>query len=239
MSLGPGRIVLIIGLSSGLFFISGCRERQNKQMLPEKPPNRPELRFSAEKKEWPPRPEGRTNVTDVPWKEIPGALTPSREGELRNAALQDARVRAALGARFAYISAGTVERDKDRAPGSNEATEVRLTFFSHDKNVAVLVLMRGTEVRSVTPKEGYQPPEGVDEIKMASTLAARELHLGTKLRELQSGAIAVFPSQGQPGYGHRVLHVTFNQSGEDLPRYFALVDLTDQKVLSGGPVRQK
>jgi hypothetical protein len=99
--------------------------------------------------------------------------------------------------------------------------------------------MRGAEVTSVTPKEGYQPPEGVDEIKMASALAARALHLGTKLRELQSGAIAVFPSQGQPGHGHRVLHVTFNRGGEDLPSYFALVDLTDQKVLSAGPVGRK
>ncbi len=230
------RSILLISVLILLLDLPACKKKQDRHTLPEKPPKPPVLEFSTEQKEWPPRPVGRTNVIDIPWKEIPGALTEARAMELRQIALQDARVRAALGARFAYISADALEPDKDHPRGPNEPAEVRLTFFSHAKNVAVLVAMRGNEVVSIAPKEGYQPPEGVDEIKAASALAARMLHLESKVREFQSGAIVVVPKQGQPGYGHRVLHVTFNKAGEDLPRYFAIVDLTDQTILSGGPV---
>ena len=242
MQIRPNTIIFLL-LNVALFATAGCHKRPREhQALPEKIPTPPEVRFSNREEGWPPRPQRRTNVADVPWTPRLAALTESREAELRNAATQDARVRNALGARFGYVTAAEVEPDKQRASEAANALPVRLTFYSYTNNVAVEVRMRQSAVEEVTRREGYQPPEGADEIKAAIVLAQQDSRLATLVKGMHATAIVTYPEQGQPGYGHRVLHVSFSANGvaeEEAPRYYALVDLTEQKVVTAGPVGER
>jgi len=204
------------------------------QPLPSQPPAIHELPFSAGG-DWPPIVRGATNVRTVPWSEVPGALTEARILELREVALSDPRVQEALGARFAYVTADEVEPPK----GEARSPVARLTYYSHTNDVAIAVLVRGTEIVQVEPLRGYQPAEGTSEIERAVALALERTELSTATEGLRGTAMAVSPAEGQPGAGHRVLYVTFSRVGEARPLYFALVDLTDEQVLAYGPVRSR
>jgi hypothetical protein len=235
-------IIILLLLNVALFGTVGCHKRPAEhQALPEKIPTPPEVRFTTREEGWPPRPQGRANVADVPWTARLAALTESREAELRNAATQDTRVRSALGARFGYVTAAEVEPDKQHAGEAADALPVRLTFYSYTNNVAVEVLMRQGAVEEVTRRGGYQPPEGADEIKAAIVLAQQDSRLATLVKGMHATAIVTYPERGQPGYGHRVLHVSFsaNAAEEEAPRYYALVDLTEQKIVTAGPVGER
>jgi hypothetical protein len=218
-----------------------CRDRSaESKTLPEKIPTPPEMQLTAREEGWPPKLVGRTNVVDVPWTARLGSLTESRELELRQAATQDARVRTTLGARFAYVTAAEVEPDK-QGPAGTDALPIRLTFYSYTHNFAVDVFMRQGVVDSVSRREGYQPPEGVEEIKAAIAIAQREPRLRAAVKGMHATAIVTYPEEGQPGSGHRVLHVSFSASGgeEEVPQYYAIVDLTEQKVVIAGRVGEK
>lgn len=233
---------ILLLLNVVLFATVSCHERPAEhKTLPEKIPTPPEVRFTAREEGWPPRPLGRTNVVDVPWTAHLAALTESRELELRKAATKDARVRTALGARFGYVTAAEVEPDKQRPSGATDALPVRLTFYSYTNNVAVEVVMRQGAVEEVTRREGYQPPEGADEIKAAIVLAQHDSRLAALVKGMHATAIVTYPEQGKPGYGHRVLHVSFSANGteEEVPRYYALVDLTEQKIVIAGRVGER
>lgn len=231
--------LLLLGF---LLCIFGCRDESAKeQKMPEKIPTPPDMRFSAHEETWPPRPQGRTNVVNVPWSIRANALTEAREVELRNIAIHDAKVRGVLGRRFAYIAAAEVEPEKDRpGDGANERP-VRLSFYSYTNNVAVDVFMRQSAVAEVNRREGYQPPESAEEIKAAIVLAQHDSRVAPATRGLRATAIVTYPSEGQAGYGHRILHVSFTATGgeEEVPKYYALVDLTDQKVVAAGRVGGK
>lgn len=203
--------------------------------LPSTPGETPRIEFTGEEAGWPPQPKGAINVTRVVWEEIPGSLTDELESRIREAALRDARVREALGNRFSYISTDARELEKGRLREPTQPLSTRVVFFSHTRNVALEVYMLGTAVENVTIREGYDPPEGKEEIDAAVALAESDPRLRGQLEGLTGAALVAFPQAGQPGYRHRVLDVTFTREGEDLPRYFALVDLTDQKVLVAGP----
>jgi len=170
-------------------------------------------------------------VRDVPLTQLPDQLTDSLAARLRQVSLADSRVRAALGQRFAYISVDRVEVSKDAA-GAPQA--FRVLFFSHTNNVPVEVLIRDLTVQQVERRPNYDLPEGREEVEAAITLARRHATLRTAVAGLMGSAILVYPDSGAAGRGHRVLHVTFAREGEDVPRYWAYVDLTDQKVLRAG-----
>jgi hypothetical protein len=217
----------VIGLCS-----AGCHRADKTHALPSKVPTLPEITFTGAKEGWPPRPQGRTNEVEVPYTLRPGALTDGRAAELREAAVQEAQVRAALGERFAFITAAEVEPDKQNPHGAD--TQIQLTFFSYSNNVAVQVLMRERKVERVERREAYQPPEGAEEIKAAIQLARQDSRLREVAQNMNATAILTYAQQDRPGYGHRVLHVSFSVPGQDVPRYFALVDLNEQKILAAG-----
>lgn len=234
----PSRLELLL-LSTILFGAPGCHRVTKQRTLPDKIPRPPDLQLTGREEGWPPRPHGRTNVSNVPWTVRAGALTETLETELRTTALQDAQVRTALGERFGYVAAAEVESAKESARGAGEPLPVRLTFYSYTNNVTVEVLMQGRTVDKVNRREGYQPPEGVEEIQTAIALADRDSRLREVVQNMRATAIVTYREQGQPGYGHRVLHVSFSATGEDVPRYYALVDLTDQKIVTAGPVGER
>jgi len=207
--------------------------------LPATVPAPPDLQFTSTAEGWPPRPRDRTNVAAVPTMARPNALTEVLEAELRTAALQDSRVRTALGERFAYIAAAEVEPvDKRTPPPATGPLPVRLTFYSYSNNVAVDVLLRGREVAEVLRREGYQPPEGPEEIAEAVALARRDERVGRYVEGMGATAILTYEQPNQAS-GHRVLHVSFTPPAADAPRYYALVDLTGRSVVAAGPVAER
>jgi len=199
--------------------------------LPGKIPTVPAIEFTKVEEGWPPRPQGRTNESDVPWTQRPGAFTASQEAGLRQSALQDTQVRAALGERFAYITASEVEPDKARPRSAGEPIPVMLTFYSYSNNVAVEVHMSGQKVEKVNRREAYQPPEGAEEIKAAIALALQDPRAVESVRNMRATAIVTYREAATSEAGHRVLHVSFSTPPDYVPQYYALVDLTANKVL--------
>jgi hypothetical protein len=215
---------------------AGCRKTKQPQ-LPAKPPGVVRQEFTGPAEGFPPKVKGRTSVAARPAQESV-RLTDAVAVQTRDAALQDQRVRDLLGSRFAYIDVDEIEPEKGQPPATGPLA-TRVTFFSYANNVAVLVRMNGLQVESATRKDGYQPPEGRVEINEAIALASRDANLRDRLQGLTGHAILTYTHTGSPEYGHRILRVTFRNGDEDVPRYFANVDLTDQKVLSAGTVSQE
>ncbi|MGH7259016.1 MAG: hypothetical protein ACREIM_11595, partial [Nitrospiraceae bacterium] len=85
---------------------------------------------------------------------------------------------------------------------------------------------------------GYLPMEGGEEIQEAIALARKDTHIGGALHDLEGHALLMQPGDGifwnDPGYGHRVFWVTFSQGLTGNPQYWAVVDLSEQKVLKAG-----
>jgi hypothetical protein len=212
--------------------LPGCRREVKQPPLPTKIPVPPAIQFTKVEEGWPPRPQGRTNESYVPWTQRPGAFTESQEAGLRQAALQDAQVRTVLGDRFAYITASEVEPDKARPRNATEPVPVDLTFYSYSNNVAVEVRMTGQKVEKVYRREGYQPPEGAEEVKAAIALALQNEQAPQAVHNMRATAILTYYEPGTPEHGHRILHVSFSSLPDYVPQYFALVDLTANKVLA-------
>jgi hypothetical protein len=183
-------------------------------------------RFSGPSEGWPPRPTGNTNVQVV--ASTPGPLTEEMVPGLRAVAEANAEVRAALGARFAYVSSGLAEPEKQAATA---VRPFRLIYFSHDRNVGVDVRLDRDRVLSVSDMR-YQPPAGQEEIALAVEIARRDPRLREAAANLQGEGIRLDPQRGQPGYGNRILYVAFSRPESEHTEYGAIVDLTRQELLS-------
>jgi hypothetical protein len=213
-----------------------AQSRPKRRPLPAKQPTPPTLAFTSPSEGFPPEVKGATNVRVMEWTFRQGALTDEAEAKAREIAVRDARVRQLLGERFAYISADEIDPEGKRPRRPEETLSLRLTFFSYSENAAVRVILtpRRTVVRVVRAElvRGYQPREGRKEVEAAAALARREPRLVERTQGLIPYGLLIEPSPGRRGHGHRVIHVVFTKGDEDLPRYSAIVDLTEQKVLA-------
>jgi hypothetical protein len=117
-------------------------------------------------------------------------------------------------------------------------TRTRLGYYSHTNSMALDVFMRENHVIRTTQREGYLPPESQDDAEKAIELARQDDRLAGKVENLDGHVILMEPDEGvlwnDPGYGHRMLWVTFSRGNEGDPQYFAVVDLSDQAVLEAG-----
>ncbi|MBI5672368.1 MAG: hypothetical protein HZC50_03685 [Nitrospirae bacterium] len=167
-------------------------------------------------------------------------LTSSEVAALRRAAEGDRRVAALLGKRWAFI-------DADRLPPEGKvsfgccrdvSSMTRLVYYSYSQNVAVEVRMKDTNVLSVSPVEGYQPPEGQQDVQRGIELAKADPRLVGKVDQLQGHGLLMQPDRGffrnEPGYAHRTIWITFSKGHDGDPKYWAVVDLTEDKVLEAG-----
>jgi hypothetical protein len=213
--------------------LAGAQSRPKRRPLPAKQPTPPVLEFTSPADGFPPEVKGATNVRILDWTFHPGALTDEVETQAREVAVRDTRVSRLLGERFTYISADEIDPEGKRQRRPEEKLSLRLTFFSYSRNAAVRVILtpRRTVARAELVK-GYQPREGREEVEAAAALARREPRLGETTQGLSAYGLVVEPKPGRTGHGHRVIHVVFTKGDEDLPRYSAIVDLTDQKVLA-------
>jgi hypothetical protein len=132
------------------------------------------------------------------------------------------------------------------------APVVLLTYYSYKNSVGIQVCLRGERVeRVIRMPKGQEPPEGDEEIQDADTLARQHQNLKGKLDGLMPHGLLWEPHRGlipggsdwftswtpflnDPGFGNRVLLLTYSRGEEGDPQYWAIVDLTAQKVLDAG-----
>jgi hypothetical protein len=201
-----------------------------------RPPKGRAPRFTGPEAFWPPDVKDVTNLRKIPWDSPPGELTESLEIQVRETALKDERVREALGERYVHIATSVIDPGKE---ARHNCFTTCVTLFSYAHNQAVQVTMKGLSVDGVSKKDGYQPPEGVDEVRMAIDIARGDSRLRDKVLHLNGKGILVYPRAGSLGAGHRVLKVTFTHPGGYHPVCLAIVDLNDKRVLSLGSLEDK
>jgi hypothetical protein len=182
-----------------------------------------------------------TNVSGVTSTQGPATLSSAEKDALDAAARKDPRVAAALGARSAFIDAdlSTTEGKVDFGcctPASGRRAV--LTYYNYVENVPVQVTVKNDVVERIDRRSGYVPPEGDGEIRAAVDLARRDARLGRRVDGLDGHALLMEPERGiiwnDAGYGHRVLWVTFERGTSGDPLFWAVVDLSDQRVLEAG-----
>jgi len=183
---------------------------------------------------WPPMPKGATDVHTIPTVERPESLTDERVAAMKLAALADPNVRAALGTRFAYLTADELELPKGQTRPPGTAIPGVLAFYSHSGGMAVRVRMTGPHVDAIERLPELQPAEGADEIAEAIGLARRDERITAAVASLAGYAMLTQPLDDKRPQGQRVLYVSFSKPEDDHSEYFATVDLIQQKVLAAG-----
>jgi hypothetical protein len=93
-------------------------------------------------------------------------------------------------------------------------------------------------VFSTARLEGYLPPEGPQDVQRGIELARADSRLTGKVQSLEGHGLLMHPDRGffknDPGYGHRIIWITFSQGQDGDPKYWAVVDLTEDTVLDAG-----
>jgi hypothetical protein len=185
---------------------------------------------------------GATAAADVQSQPSAMAVTAGDARSLDATARKDPRVSQLLGARAAFISAEAADPDskvdfgccRAGAPGP----AIQLTYYSYATNAAVTVTMRNGAVAGLARRDGYQPPEGEEEVAAAIELGRKDDRLAGRVAGLEGRAILMEPERGvlwnDAGYGHRVLWVTFERGKSGDPLFWAVVDLSEQRVLEAG-----
>lgn len=171
-------------------------------------------------------------------------LTASRSASeiagLRKTAEADSRVTSLLGTRWGFIDADPMPPKGKVSFGCcrDSARFTRLTYFSYSNNVAIQVEMKDALVLQASRTDGYLPPEGPQDVQRGIELARADQRLSGKVNDLQGHGLLMQPDRGffknDPGYGHRVIWITFSQGVGGDPKYWAQVDLTDDRVLDAG-----
>lgn len=167
-------------------------------------------------------------------------LTAAEIAALRKAAEADPRVASLLGARWGFIEADRIAPDGKASFGCcrDDAQFARLLYFSYSGNVAVEVRLKEQRVIEATRRDGYLPPEGPQDVQRGIDLARADSRLAGKVQTLQGHGLLMQPDKGffknDPGYGHRTIWITFSQGQAGDPKFWAVVDLTDDRVLEAG-----
>jgi hypothetical protein len=240
--LSGGGCSLGAGASRSTFGPADVETPVAKQPLPATPPVPHRLQFAGidESGHAKPKTAAAGASTELIRKVSPAAFTTDQIAGLRQAAEANPRVVAQLGERWTFIEADRLAVEGKASFGCCTASfhQARLLYFSYSNNVAVEVQLKGTTVMAVSRREGYIPPEGDDDVRKAVELARGDKRLSGKVAGLEGHGIMMEPKQGMiwddPGYGHRVMWVTFSQGQDGDPKFWAVVDLTADKVLDAG-----
>lgn len=174
--------------------------------------------------------EGVSDRRDVEVR--PRRVGPSKAAVARiaAAAAEHRQVRRALGRRSVEIGV--------RASSTKEGGEAVAVFYSYAHQWTVeAVIDRANEVTEVRTSR-IQPPLTTSELE--SSIALAERAIGRETRGLARGAIAVSPEEPEdPLAGRRLADVRFFAEDRRLPRFQALVDVADRRVITSGPVEEE
>ena len=214
-----------------------------KKPLPAQIPTRHTLEFMADESVGHIKPKMAGTAVDAGVTRSPNqaaVLSASDIAAIRKAAEADPRVSSLLGARWGFIDADRLPPEGKVSFGCcrNQARFSRLTYFSYSNNVAIDVRMKDSTVLQASRNEGYLPPEGAQELQRGIELARADARLAGKVQNLQGHGLLMQPDRGffknDPGYEHRVIWITFSQGQDGDPKYWAQVDLTEDRVLDAG-----
>ena len=214
-----------------------------KSPLPAQVPTRHTLEFTADESVGHIKPKMAGTVVEAAVMRSPNlaaVLSDAEIATLRKTAEADPKVTALLGARWGFIEADRLPPEGKVSFGCcrNQARFTRLTYFSYSHNVAIDVRMKDTTVFQASRNEGYLPPEGHQELQRGIELARADARLAGKVQALQGHGLLMQPDRGffknDPGYQHRVIWITFSQGQDGDPKYWAQVDLTEDRVLDAG-----
>lgn len=250
-----GRPALAFLLPALVFSGLGCAQApleraEDRTPLPPVPPTIHPLALSAGPERFPRRPVRERAPFNSPiLTKIRAAASAPHEGQIRELAESHPLVIKELGERFAHFHSEVVRRGWGFCPPQVTLTEdlvipsappaiTRLTYYSYTRKGTVVVCMRGERFLSVGRQRGYQPPERQDEIDAAIALAARDPRILDHLEGRTGRAILFEPDRGwlfdEAGAGSRVFWVTFSDHADRVPDLWALVDLSQRKVLRVG-----
>ena len=214
-----------------------------KTPLPAQIPTRHILEFTADESVGHIKPKMTGTVIEASVMRSPNQAAVLSEAEIvamRKSAEADPKVASLLGARWGFIDADLPPPDGKVAFGCcrSQSRLARLTYFSYSHNVAIDVRMRDTAVLQVSRNDGYLPPEGPQDVQRGIELARADARLAGKVQALQGHGLSMQPDRGffknDPGYEHRVIWITFSQGQDGDPKYWAQVDLTEDRVLDAG-----
>jgi hypothetical protein len=214
-----------------------------KVKLPNRVPAPNVLQFTGEDTVGHHKPKMVGAALDAGLKRSPNeaaVLTAGEVAALRKAAESDQRVLAILGNRWTFVDADRMPPEGKIAFGCCRHTigVTRLMYYSYGQNVAVEALMKETKVLSVSRVEGYQPPEGQQDVQRGIELAKADSRLAGRVDQLHGHGLLMQPDRGvfrnDPGYAHRTIWITFSKGEDGDPKYWAVVDLTEDKVLEAG-----
>ncbi len=255
MTRRSGRIALTFVLPALVSYSLGCSLARietagERAPLPTLPPTVHLLDFSHSPETFPRRPlRERAPFNSPIVTKIRAAASVPHQMRLRESAESHPLVIKELGERFAHFHSEVIRRGWGFCPPQVTLTEevvipsappaiTRLTYYSYTRNGTVIVCMRGERFLSVGRQPGYQPPERQDEIDAAIALATRDPRLLNKVEGLSGRAILFDPKRGvlfdEPGAGNRVFWVTFSNATDRGPDFWAIVDLSQRKVLGVG-----
>ncbi|MDR4470734.1 MAG: hypothetical protein MRJ68_20955 [Nitrospira sp.] len=251
-------LCIAVGIGNGCTLDAGSRGPYgpedpetaiSKTKLPDKIPTPHPLEFTGEDIIGHHKPKMAGAGRDTSVRRVPNEgviLTDDDVVSLRKSAESDRRVAALLGSRWAFIDADPVPPEGKFSFGCcrDTARRVRLVYYSYSQNVAIEVLMVSTRlthslnVLGVSRLEGYQPPEGQQDVQRGIELAKADPRLSGKVDELQGHGLLMQPDRGlfrnDPGYAHRTIWITFSEGQGGDPKFWAVVDLTEDKVLEAG-----
>ena len=188
---------------------------------------------------WPPQPVDISNAAPYV-NDNPGtSIREIKHVDALNLAMQSEAVITALDTRHEVLSSDSTGAKSD--PLKNTEIEI----FNYDSNQVVTVSVDHNNTISIhsAAASEYQPSESEAESRRAISLAAKYLHaLGHNTDPLQGAALLAHPTatqlaaNGKQFYEHRTIYVTFGHGDGATPLLRATVDLSDEKVISGGPL---
>ena len=250
--MSPSAIMLLLLLGAGCSLDAASRgpfgPEDPETAIPKKPlpaqvPAKHVLEFTADESPGHIKPKMAGSTSDTVVTRLPNpaaSLSASEIAGLRQAAEADSRVMSLLGARWGFIDADLMPPNRKIAFGCcrQQARIARLVYFSYSNNAAVEVSLKDARVLEASRNEGYLPPEGPQDVQRGIELARADHRLSGKVRDLQGHGLLMQPDRGffknDPGYGHRVIWITFSPGVGGDPKYWAQVDLTDDRVLDAG-----
>lgn len=196
----------------------------------------PRVRFQG-KFNFPPKLKGFATESSFQPDIKPGRRASVAEArtKFRDIAVHIPRMKELLGERFALLSSGWLEIEKDQEERSDaEADRYELVFYSYSNNqvVTAVATSTGELVDTSTRTVDVQPPESREEIDAAAAIVRAQKYHGKATKGL---AVRGIQTEGKGD--HRTLYLTFYKENSKRAVYEATVDMTAGKVIFARPVR--
>lgn len=194
------------------------------------------MRFELDTSKFPPTPKGYSQVTDpkstLTVTPSPNMLNEQQIRDLRQRAEADARLKQALGIRYAFLSASRADIGDKSAVTQKQ--DVRLVYFNYTTNRAVHVQLSTDTVKTVQVQpRGYQPPESGEEIKIAEEIVRRDSRYTEAVKGLPVRGILTPAPEGR-----RYIYLMFKKPQEPAA-FAATVDLTEGKIVTAAPIKHQ